>query len=312
MTPRFSIVIPSYNRGYILWKAIQSVQDQSFEDWELIVVDDGSTDDTAKVGAQFQDDPRIKYVQQSNAGAAAARNRGMAEATGEIIGYLDSDDVLYPKCIELMDQAFRTNRNAVFVIPNFDFSIEFYDEAGKLLGRKREGQRKPDITLKEIVQWKESSAYGTGLFHLRSAMESGIAWDPKLISFDDWDFVIQLARKFPDGFVRIPTSLYRYAQRYGGDGLCSNAKDYSHWAVAFEAIWRKHKDHPLMVDQDFYPAKVEKYKKRQKEFEAGRLPPPAYKYFPEFYRSARIRPTKSNRQSDYISRTPQGAAGMAK
>ncbi len=282
--PRFSIITPSYNRGYVVWKAIQSVQAQSFADWELILVDDGSTDDTAKVVAEFQDDSRIKYVKQANAGAATARNRGMAEAHGEIVGYLDSDDVLYPNCLELVDETFRTNPSAVFVIPNFDFAIEFYDQDGKLLGRKREGQRKPDITLTEIVQWKESSAYGTGLFHLRSAVKSGIAWDSNLISFDDWDFVIQLARNYPDGFVRIPTPLYRYAQRYGGDGLCSSAKDYSHWAQGFEAIWQKHKDHPLMVGQDFYPAKVEKYRKRQKEFEAGRLPPPAYKYFPEFYK----------------------------
>ena len=58
---KFSIIIPTYNRGYILWKTIQSVQNQSWNDWELIVVDDGSTDDTKKVVREFQSDPRIHY-----------------------------------------------------------------------------------------------------------------------------------------------------------------------------------------------------------------------------------------------------------
>ena len=89
--PLFSIVIPTYNRAEFIGKAIQSVKDQLFNDWELIVVDDGSTDNTKEVVFSFNDN-RIKYVYQKNQERSIARNRGIKEAKGEYICFLDSDD----------------------------------------------------------------------------------------------------------------------------------------------------------------------------------------------------------------------------
>jgi glycosyltransferase involved in cell wall biosynthesis len=87
----FSIIIPSYNRALTIERAIRSCLRQSFSDFEILVVDDGSTDDTAAVVAGFED-PRILYIQQENRGASAARNRGAAAAGGEFLAFLDSDD----------------------------------------------------------------------------------------------------------------------------------------------------------------------------------------------------------------------------
>ena len=74
MNPLFSIVLPAYNRGDRIGKAIQSVLDQTYSNWELIIVDDGSTDNTKEVCLQYQD-PRISYVYQDNAERSAARNK---------------------------------------------------------------------------------------------------------------------------------------------------------------------------------------------------------------------------------------------
>jgi glycosyltransferase involved in cell wall biosynthesis len=87
----FSIIIPSYNRANHLPKAIESVLAQSFTDWELIIVDDGSTDNTREIVASYND-PRIKYIYQENAERSAARNNGVRNAKGEWICFLDSDD----------------------------------------------------------------------------------------------------------------------------------------------------------------------------------------------------------------------------
>jgi glycosyltransferase involved in cell wall biosynthesis len=87
-----SIVIPTYNRAHLIGRAIQSIVAQSSQDWELIVVDDGSTDNTEMVVAEFLSDQRIKYYRKKNSGAAETRNVGAAKANGDLITFLDSDD----------------------------------------------------------------------------------------------------------------------------------------------------------------------------------------------------------------------------
>ena len=88
----FSIILPTYNRANFLARAVESVQNQIFEDWELIIVDDGSTDNTVEVINNYQSDLRIKYIYQENAERSAARNNGIKNAKGQYICFLDSDD----------------------------------------------------------------------------------------------------------------------------------------------------------------------------------------------------------------------------
>jgi glycosyltransferase involved in cell wall biosynthesis len=88
---RVSVVIPTYNRAALLGRAVQSVVSQCDCDDEIVIIDDGSTDDTKQVVAAFAD-PRIRYLYQAHAGAGAARNRGVHEAKGDLIAFLDSDD----------------------------------------------------------------------------------------------------------------------------------------------------------------------------------------------------------------------------
>ena len=93
MSAFFSIIIPTYNRGQLIAETIGSVQAQTFADWECIVVDDGSTDDTKEViGLLSKKDPRIKYVYQQNAERSAARNNGIRHSKGTYVCFLDSDD----------------------------------------------------------------------------------------------------------------------------------------------------------------------------------------------------------------------------
>jgi glycosyltransferase involved in cell wall biosynthesis len=90
-----SVVIPTYNRADVLPRAIDSVLDQSLQDFEVLVIDDGSTDNTESVIKSYSDE-RIQYIpQDENRGANAARNRGIEESTGEYISFLDSDDVFF-------------------------------------------------------------------------------------------------------------------------------------------------------------------------------------------------------------------------
>src|ERR1019366_3325072 len=91
--PFFSIIIPTYNRAFFLSKAIESVINQTVQDWELIIVDDGSTDNTKNIVEIYSaNDNRIKYIFQQNLERSAARNNGIRNANGEFICFLDSDD----------------------------------------------------------------------------------------------------------------------------------------------------------------------------------------------------------------------------
>ena len=101
MEPFFSIIIPTYNRASLIGKAINSVLQQSFADWELLVIDDGSTDNTKAVMGTYADS-RIKYIYQQNAERCAARNNGILQSKGKYITFLDSDDYYLPQRLQLL------------------------------------------------------------------------------------------------------------------------------------------------------------------------------------------------------------------
>lgn len=85
-------VVPTYNRAYCVGSAIESIRKQSHSNWKLIMVDDGSTDDTAElIASRYGRDPRIRYTRQDNAGVSAARNTGIKAARGNYLALLDSD-----------------------------------------------------------------------------------------------------------------------------------------------------------------------------------------------------------------------------
>jgi len=102
-SPLISVVIPTFNRANVLPRAAASVMAQTYTDWELIVVDDGSTDDTLQIVRGFTD-PRVRYVRQENRGRSAARNAGAAAAIGQFITFLDSDDEALPEWLQKLSE----------------------------------------------------------------------------------------------------------------------------------------------------------------------------------------------------------------
>src|SRR5688572_22302626 len=109
MPQTVSVVIPTYNYGRFIAVAIESILRQTRPPLEIIVVDDGSTDETASVVESFGD--AVKYVRQENAGVCAARNRGAAESRGDVIAFLDSDDSWEPTALERQVPFFDQDEN---------------------------------------------------------------------------------------------------------------------------------------------------------------------------------------------------------
>jgi glycosyltransferase involved in cell wall biosynthesis len=106
--PFFSIIIPTYNRAHIIKRPIDSILAQTFKDWELIIVDDGSTDDTKEIIESYKD-PRIRYVWQENQERSASRNHGIELAKGEWICFQDSDDEYLPEHLQVLYDGIQTH-----------------------------------------------------------------------------------------------------------------------------------------------------------------------------------------------------------
>jgi hypothetical protein len=106
--PKVSVIIPTYNRANMVGKAIESVFKQTYPDWELLVVDDGSQDDTRRVITAYPDPP-VRYIFQDNGGTSKARNTGVKASTGEYIAFLDSDDLFLPDKLGLQVAALDRN-----------------------------------------------------------------------------------------------------------------------------------------------------------------------------------------------------------
>lgn len=129
--PRISIIVPTYNRAAFIEEAITSVLEQTESDWELLIVDDGSTDDTRSILEPFLSDTRIHYQYQQNQGQPAAQNKALESARGEFICFLDSDNAWLPRKLEVQLVAMKNNPD-VDIIYGDNIKI---DEHGNEIGR---------------------------------------------------------------------------------------------------------------------------------------------------------------------------------
>ena len=116
--PTISVIIPTYNRAHLIGKAVKSVLSQTYQDFEIIVVDDGSTDNTEEIVKSFTD-YKIYYIcHKHNRGASAARNTGIKASRGEYIAFLDSHDEWLPEKLDKQIKTFNSESSEVGVVYN--------------------------------------------------------------------------------------------------------------------------------------------------------------------------------------------------
>lgn len=128
-----SVVVPTYNRAYCICRTIDSIREQTHQNWEILLVDDGSTDDTAAlIKSTYGDNPRIRYIHQQNAGVSAARNTGIRASRGDFVALLDSDDQWKPWKLETQLACFRAFPDVGMVWTNF----EAVDNSGKVVNER--------------------------------------------------------------------------------------------------------------------------------------------------------------------------------
>lgn len=212
--PRVSVVIPAYNYGRFIVAAVESVLAQSLAPHEVIVVDDGSTDETTQALEPFGD--RIRVLQQKNQGVGAARNTGGTHATGDLIAFLDADDMWLPTKLEKQVRRFADDPDLGLV----HCGVLEVDAAGRPLRQILDGME--GCVAREMLLFRRNVILGGGsaMMVSRHAFESTGGFDARLPPTEDWDFWYRVARKFRVGFV--PEILVRY--RCHGDNHSRNLK----------------------------------------------------------------------------------------
>jgi len=193
--PTISIIIPAYNAAATLSATLQSVFQQTWTDFEVIVVDDGSDDATLAIARQFTD-PRLKIIAQANCGAAASRNRGFAESTGEYIAFLDADDLWSPDKLAAQLRALKENPAAAVAYSWTDW----IDEHGERL--RRGGYHHFSGDVRGPLLTVNLLENGSNPLIRREAIAAIGGFDPALRASQDWDFYLRLAAHY--SFVNVP------------------------------------------------------------------------------------------------------------
>lgn len=213
--PYFSIILPVFNREKVISNAIQSVLDQSYSNWELIVIDDCSTDDTANRILGIADN-RIQYLKNKrNQGPSVSRNFGIKNAKGRIISFLDSDDQYYPDFLSKTFQVLKSsNSNVGFIWTGLEVMypsgkrIELWD---------------PEITVSPYYTFLKELRIGTnsGLSIRKEVFEECGGFNESLTAAEDTEFLLRIVRKYQ--FTQVKEPLI-YIDKSGRDRLSLNYK----------------------------------------------------------------------------------------
>lgn len=205
--PRVSVVIPAYNAAALLAPTLESVLNSTYRDLEVIVVNDGSQDETAAVASDFG--PRVRVITQKNAGASASRNRGIQESDSEFIALLDSDDIWHPQKIMVQIAAFEAHAEHAYCFTEFT-SWNGGDPLLQFGSQPRTGAVEPNLT-----GWIYHKLLLTHWALPSSMMIRRQAWNstgPFLCNdqkTDDWEYFVRASRSYQFLKLAEPFVLYR-------------------------------------------------------------------------------------------------------
>lgn len=230
---KVSVIVPTYNRARVLPKAIQSVLDQTFQDFEILVVDDGSTDETqAVVIRQFGD--AVRYFYKENGGVASARNCGIARAWCAYIAFLDSDDLWLPQKLALQ---------VAYLDQHPNIALAFSDTL-----RSREGEILPQTFFQihppaggHVFQHLMQDNFIATLTVVvrKAALDEVGSFENYYITSEDYDLWLRIAARFQIGYIDQPLAIYSYSP----DSLIRNqVRGYGHLIEVLECALQAYPD----------------------------------------------------------------------
>ena len=201
-SPLVSVVVPAYNAERTVAATLGSVLSQTVKQIDVIVVDDGSHDRTAEV-ADATGDPRVRVLSQGNAGAAAARNTGLAAAEGRYVAFVDADDLWLPRKLE-RQLAVLEGRSDVTAVQS---GVLYVDDALTVLSVRACVPWKDRVL--DTLMFRNLPAFPSTVVFLREALEELGGFDPSLVILEDWSLAVEAAMRCNLESVEEPLALYR-------------------------------------------------------------------------------------------------------
>jgi len=229
--PRISVIIPTFNCAEYLSSALDSVLAQTMDDYDIVVIDDGSSDNTKQALLRYRENSKVTYIYQENRGLPGARNAGVAQSDSEYLAFLDADDQLRPDALQQMTEA----------VSNMTASWCLVD----ILKCKPEGKEVQHTVIPEGNLYYgilRDDFIRRGMFFRRDSFLSVGMYDEQMKYREDWDLNIRMFEKgFPYSY--IPEPLYLYTWREGSITTGKRAQ-----VMAFtEMLLRKH--HKARADE---------------------------------------------------------------
>jgi glycosyltransferase involved in cell wall biosynthesis len=225
--PLVSVIIPAFNRERVIGKAIKSVLAQTFQDFEIIVIDDGSCDETAKKAIKLAcSEPRVRiFRSETNQGAQAARNAGARAAQGKWLAFLDSDDEWLPRSLEM--------RLGIAAVEN----VEVVHSDCYVLGKNMPQELFNVPALRGKV-YSELLGHPGPMFQAMLISADSFrqigGFDETIVAYQEWDTAIRLGKSFRFGYVNAPTFVYNC------QGTDTISKDERRAAQGYKQVVRKH------------------------------------------------------------------------
>lgn len=226
--PLISVIVPCYNQARYLDEAVQSVLAQTYSNWECMIVNDGSPDDTAAVAqAWCKKDPRIKYVEKPNGGLSSARNKGISMAGGEFVLPLDADDKISPEYIEGCLREFKTTPATKVV---YGKAVYF--------GKKTGDWELPTYNYHKLLT--RNLIYCTAMYR-KSGWEQAGGYDETMtLGLEDWDFWLRLLSE-GDVVTRIDSIVFYYRIKVESMILNLNG-DNQKTQTVYNYLYQKHSE----------------------------------------------------------------------
>ena len=239
-----SVILPTYNRANYIKDAIESVLNQTYRNIELIIIDDGSTDNTQAVIEPYLKDNRIRYIRRENSGAAAARNKGLALKTGKYVAFIDSDDIWEKDKLEIQLAVMNSIPDAAIVFSDFsakrqDGLIEkshirtyftvldtyklSYDDVFSHRNTLKNGEKVYWGNIYNTMIFGNIILTSTTLFRQDVFNTEGI-FDTNYTTLEDYDLFLRLTKRFTAAFIDKPLICYRYSEKQlSGDLFLANS-----------------------------------------------------------------------------------------
>ena len=225
MSPQVSVVIPTYNHSQYILATLDSVFAQTYPDYEIIVINDGSPDDTARALEPLVEQNKIQYLEQENQGQAAARNRGLALARGEFIAFLDDDDLWPPDKLEWQVEMLQDSDDVAVA----GGSVHYIDDLGRYV--MQEPLREPQVTLEHLFCGSPFVSPGQTLIRASHLRQIG-GLNPALWGVDDYDLWFRILKH---GKITISPKVSLYYRTHAANASKNSSRMFNNSLVLIKA-----------------------------------------------------------------------------